>query len=103
VWRWRDEQGVSNSLAALEQSADDSGWAPLATLGSYVSKLQPDFDARLRGFRKLSELVMSRASSLRFGAQSVLRSRDRRQRTRMTPVATFRELEATVNTALAFT
>ncbi|OBS08755.1 NYN domain-containing protein [Acidihalobacter prosperus] len=44
-------------LEALEQASDDSGWANLGTFGSYLNKLQPDFDARLYGFKKLSELV----------------------------------------------
>jgi uncharacterized LabA/DUF88 family protein len=47
-------------MRALEQSADDSGWANLGTLGSYLVKLQPDFDARLYGYRKLSDLVRAR-------------------------------------------
>lgn len=47
-------------MKALEQSADDSGWANLATFGRYLVKLQPDFDPRLYGFRKLSDLVRSR-------------------------------------------
>jgi len=46
-------------LKALEESSDDSGWALLSTFGSYLSKLQPDFDPRLYGFKKLSELVKS--------------------------------------------
>lgn len=44
-------------LAALEQSSDDAGWAHLGTFGSYLNKLQPDFDSRLYGYRKLSDLV----------------------------------------------
>ncbi len=48
-------------LAALEESSDDSGWAPLATFGSYLNKLQPDFDSRLYGFKKLSDLVKGRS------------------------------------------
>ena len=47
-------------LAALEESSDDSGWAPLGTFGSYLNKLQPDFDSRLYGFKKLSDLVKGR-------------------------------------------
>lgn len=47
-------------LAALEQSVDDSGWAHLGTFGSYLTKLQPDFDSRLYGFKKLSDLVRNR-------------------------------------------
>lgn len=47
-------------MTALEQSVDDSGWANLGTLGSYLVKLQPDFDSRLYGYRKLSDLVRAR-------------------------------------------
>jgi hypothetical protein len=48
-------------LRALEQSIDDSGWANLGTFGSYLTKLQPDFDPRLYGYRKLSDLVKARS------------------------------------------
>lgn len=44
-------------LAALEQSTDDTGWAQLGTFGSYLTKLQPDFDSRVYGYKKLSDLV----------------------------------------------
>ena len=47
-------------LTALEQSIDDSGWAHLAAFGSYLNKLQPDFDSRLYGYRKLSDLVKAK-------------------------------------------
>lgn len=47
-------------LTALEQSSDDAGWANLATFGSYLNKLQPDFDPRLYGYKKLSALVKAR-------------------------------------------
>lgn len=47
-------------LSALEQSADDAGWAGLGAFGSYLTKLQPDFDSRLYGYRKLSELVKAK-------------------------------------------
>lgn len=46
-------------LDALEQSCDDSGWAHLGTFGSYLTKIQPDFDSRIFGFKKLSDLVRS--------------------------------------------
>ncbi len=47
-------------LSALEQSVDDEGWAHLGTFGNYLNKLQPDFDPRLYGYRKLSDLVRNR-------------------------------------------
>jgi len=47
-------------LDALELSGDDAGWAHLGTFGSYLTKLQPDFDSRLYGFKKLSDLVRAK-------------------------------------------
>ena len=47
-------------LAALEQSSNDAGWANLGTFGNYLTKLQPDFDSRLYGYKKLSELVKAK-------------------------------------------
>ena len=47
-------------LAALEQSIDDAGWAHLSRFGSYLTKLQPDFDSRVFGYKKLSDLVRAR-------------------------------------------
>ena len=53
-------------LQALEQASDDTGWAHLGTFGTYLTKLQPDFDARLYGFKKLSELVKAKGDIFRF-------------------------------------
>jgi hypothetical protein len=47
-------------LDALEQSSDESGWANLGRFGSYLTKLQPDFDSRVYGYKKLSDLVKAR-------------------------------------------
>lgn len=47
-------------LAALEQSCDDQGWANLGIFGKLLTSLQPDFDLRLYGYKKLSELVRAR-------------------------------------------
>jgi hypothetical protein len=47
-------------LQALDQASDDTGWANLALFGSYLTKLQSDFDPRLYGFNKLSDLVKSK-------------------------------------------
>lgn len=51
-------------LTALEQTSDDAGWAHLGAFGGYLSKLQPDFDSRLYGFKKLSDLVRSMSDVL---------------------------------------
>jgi hypothetical protein len=42
---------------AIEQGADESGWAFLGAVGNYLTKIQPDFDPRLYGCRKLTDLV----------------------------------------------
>ncbi len=47
-------------LAALEQSIDEAGWAHLGTFGSYLTKLKPDFDSRVYGYKKLSDLVKAK-------------------------------------------
>jgi len=47
-------------LKALEQSTDDIGWAHLGTFGSFLTKLQPDFDSRSYGYKKLSDLVKAK-------------------------------------------
>ncbi len=36
---------------------DDDGWANLGAIGSYLNKVRPDFDPRLYGQRKLSDLL----------------------------------------------
>jgi hypothetical protein len=41
----------------IEDIDDEDGWIQLGSLGSNISKLRPAFDARLYGFRKLSDLI----------------------------------------------
>ena len=48
-------------LTALDETSDDTGWANLGAFGSYLNNVQPDFDPRTYGFRKLSDLVKSRS------------------------------------------
>ncbi len=36
---------------------DDAGWVNLGALGNYLTKIKPDFDPRLYGVKKLSDLV----------------------------------------------
>lgn len=45
---------------AVEEASSDDGWANLATFGSYLNRVQPDFDPRDYGYEKLSSLVKSR-------------------------------------------
>ncbi len=58
-------------LQALEQASDEAGWATLGTFGSYLTKLQPDFDSRLFGFKKLSELVKAKGDVFRVEERKV--------------------------------
>jgi len=44
---------------AADENADDLGWANLGPIGSYISKINPDFDSRLYGYGKLSDLIKS--------------------------------------------
>jgi len=57
-------------LEALEKAGDDTGWAHLGTFGSYLTKLQPDFDSRLYGFKKLSDLVKAKTDIFQFEERS---------------------------------
>lgn len=50
---------VSLIRRAIDEVDDDDGWANLAPVGAYISKLRPDFDARLFGHKKLSDLIRS--------------------------------------------
>lgn len=60
------EDGAGTSLpdpvalirrAIGEADDDEDGWAPLAAVGTFLTQIRPDFDARLFGHSKLSDLV----------------------------------------------
>lgn len=42
---------------AIEDAADDDGWATLGAVGTLIAKRKADFDSRNYGYKKLSELV----------------------------------------------
>ena len=44
-------------IAAVEDAADDSGWAYLGPVGQYVANRQPEFDPRNYGYRKFGEFI----------------------------------------------
>lgn len=44
---------------AVDAASDDTGWAFLGSVGSYLVKQMPDFDARSYGYSKLRELVVA--------------------------------------------
>jgi len=53
----RDSKLVNLLRTAVEDSADDSGWAYLGNVGQNIAKKMPDFDSRNYGFKKLGELM----------------------------------------------
>lgn len=42
---------------ALDDAADEAGWAPLGAVGNLIAKRKPEFDSRNYGYKKLSELA----------------------------------------------
>jgi uncharacterized LabA/DUF88 family protein len=53
----QDARLVNLLRNAIEDAADDSGWAGLGAVGSIVSKRAPEFDSRNWGYAKLSGLI----------------------------------------------
>lgn len=52
-------EGALRSLLykALKDTTDDSGWAFVGHIGSYLNQTQPDFDPRSYGYGKLSSML----------------------------------------------
>ena len=71
--------------SAVEDAADECGWAYLGAVGTYIANRQPEFDPRNYGFRKLGDLIKSsglfeideRASPTDSGKQVYLRLKPR--------------------------
>ena len=53
----RDVEFVALVGDAVDDSADDSGWANLSTVGSIIRNKKPEFDPRNYGYKKLWELL----------------------------------------------
>lgn len=52
-----DTKLINLLRTAVEALSDESGWANLSSVGSYISKTANDFDPRNYGFSKLSGLI----------------------------------------------
>lgn len=50
---------------AIDEAADETGWASLGAVGNYLTKIRPDFDPRLYGHRKLSDLIRAEPAAFR--------------------------------------
>jgi hypothetical protein len=58
---------ILNALGSTK--GDEAGWVNLAAFGTYLTKIKPDFDPRLYGFKKLSDLVKGMGSDLEIKEQ----------------------------------
>jgi hypothetical protein len=54
-----DRKLVKLIKQSIDEISDDSGWAFLGSLGSFILKKRPDFDPRNYGFQKLYPLIKS--------------------------------------------
>ncbi|NGF54999.1 NYN domain-containing protein [Parapedobacter sp. SGR-10] len=52
-----DKETVKLIVNSVNDLADETGWALLASLGNLISKKKPDFDPRNYGFNKLYDLI----------------------------------------------
>ncbi|MFH5831166.1 NYN domain-containing protein [Halalkalibaculum sp. DA3122] len=55
----QDTKLVNLLRNAVEASSDETNWAHLGPVGSYIAKQSPDFDPRNYGYQKLGELVQA--------------------------------------------
>ena len=52
-----DKYTLNLIYKAVKENADDSGWAYLGAIGTYISSVKPDFDTRNYGYDKHSGLI----------------------------------------------
>jgi hypothetical protein len=77
---------VSQLRQAVEAASDEDGWAPLGSVGMFITKQRPDFDSRSYGYSKLSDLMAATTlfelerRSLGDGRQGAIYVRDTRRR-----------------------
>lgn len=53
----QDTRLVTLIRDAVDATSDESGWAHLAAVGSYIAKASAEFDPRNYGYQKLGELI----------------------------------------------
>ncbi len=70
----------------IDDISDDEDWVHLGALGQNLNKRRPEFDTRLYGFKKLSELLKAHPNSFEVqeaggsGGSKALRVRNKRKR-----------------------
>ncbi len=88
-----DTRLVNRLRAAVEEAADDDGWANQASIGNIIGRRYPDFDSRDYGYRKLGELIVAidlfdvERRSSGTGKPAVVYLRDKRRPHAHPPVA----------------
>ncbi|MGO3109984.1 MAG: NYN domain-containing protein [Sphingobacterium sp.] len=70
-----DEEIMLLLKDAVDDTADESGWAFLGEIGSLIIKRQPDFDARNYGFEKISHLFKSMKSDFEIDERTTEKSK----------------------------
>ncbi len=70
-----DEEILLLLKDAVDDTADESGWAFLGEIGSLIIKRQPDFDARNYGFEKISHLFKSMKSDFEIDERTTEKSK----------------------------
>ncbi|MCB1552606.1 MAG: NYN domain-containing protein [Xanthomonadales bacterium] len=68
-----------------EADDDEDGWAPLATVGTFLNQIRPDFDPRLFGHSKLSDLVRAHDRHFELHSQAIPGSNAQRMAVRVKP------------------
>lgn len=58
---------ILHALGSIK--GDEASWVGLGAFGTYLTKLKPDFDPRLYGFKKLSDLVKAMGDVLEIKEQ----------------------------------
>ncbi|WDF67295.1 NYN domain-containing protein [Sphingobacterium oryzagri] len=70
-----DEDTMLMLKDAVDDTADESGWAFLGEIGSLIIKRKPDFDARNYGFEKTSHLFKSMKEDFEIDERTTEKSR----------------------------
>lgn len=67
-----DDDWTRTIRNAIESASHDDGWAPLSEVGNRIRAVEPDFDPRSFGQKKLSDLIKSRPDLFQYKAHKKL-------------------------------
>ncbi len=72
-----DEDTLLILKDAVDDTADENGWAFLGEIGNLIMKRKPDFDARNYGFEKISQLFKSMKEDFEIEERTTEKSRNK--------------------------